>query len=51
METVLAKVLEVLAEDVVTAVREHESYKQLVASLAQQAIVTAAQPAGPTSAG
>jgi hypothetical protein len=53
MESVLAKVLEVLAEDVVAAVRAHDSYKQLVEALAQKAIASAASgsagEAGPTS--
>jgi hypothetical protein len=55
MEAVLARVLEVLAADVVAAVRAHESYKDLVAGVASQAVATmsgrsSVQPAaGPTS--
>ena len=50
MEVLVAKVAEALVADVVEAVRKHESYRQLVESLAQQSLAAAAsQAAGPTS--
>jgi hypothetical protein len=42
MDAIVARVVEALVADVVTAVREHESYKQLVATLANKAIASAA---------
>jgi hypothetical protein len=42
METVVARVLELLAQDVVEAIRKHDSYRQLVESLATQSLATAA---------
>ena len=61
MEAVLARVLEELAVDVVSAVRAHERYKPLVDGLAEQALATMsgrsavapapAAPAAPAAAG
>lgn len=51
MDILIAKVAETIVADVVEAVRNHESYKALVTTLAEQALSTAAAQAVAPQAG